>query len=99
MEFDVDAAIPSITIPLSGSDAFLSDFSQAYHKTFEESLYGRHYADYAMLPPNFDRYSPGDQARIYNRMVAVLEAAQQGVNLDQNVPLPVGNLPLGVTSV
>ena len=93
-EFDVDEIIPSLTIPLSGSDKFVCNFSLAYHKTFEESLYGRHYADYTRLPLNFERYSRDDQARILNRMLAVVEAARQGIDLEQNAPLPVEALTL-----
>jgi Protein of unknown function (DUF4058) len=94
VEFDVDSVIPAMTIPLNGSDSFVCDFSLAYHKTFEEALYGRHYADYTRLPLNIDRYSTDDQARILNRMLAVLEAAQHGLDLEQNAPLTVKALPL-----
>ena len=50
--------------------------------------------DYAQLPLNFDRYRPDDQARIANRMLAVLKAAQDGIGLEVSAPLPVEAIPL-----
>ncbi|MEZ4869054.1 MAG: hypothetical protein R3C14_47470 [Caldilineaceae bacterium] len=49
--------------------------------------------DYSQLPLHFDRYSPADQARIANRMAAVLQAARDGVDLESG-PLPAGALSL-----
>jgi len=73
-EFDVDAPIPAMSIPLSGGDALEFDFGLPYRKTFEETLYGRQLVDYSQLPQNFDRYSEADQTRIARRMLAVIEA-------------------------
>jgi Protein of unknown function (DUF4058) len=92
---DVDVRIPIADIPLNSDDLLSFDFGEAYHKTLNETRYARRFVDYTRLPLNFDRYSPDDQAHILNRMIAVLEAAQQGVDLDTLAePLPVGELPL-----
>jgi hypothetical protein len=89
----VDASVPPVTIPLSAGDKIVFDFGAAYRKTFEEGLYG-YDLDYRQLPLNFERYSPADQTRIACRMVAILKAAQAGIDLDANAPLPVEALPL-----
>ena len=93
-EFDVDAPMPSIKIPLKGTDVLEFDFSIPYEQTLSQYFYAEELADYTKLPLNFDRYSPDDQARILNRMIAVLEAAQQGKDLEVLAPLPAGTLPL-----
>ena len=59
-----------------------------------ETPYGELFVDYTRLPLNFERYSRDDQARILNRMLAVVEAARQGIDLEQNAPLPVEALTL-----
>jgi hypothetical protein len=92
-EFDVDQAIPTVTIPLNSDDVLPFNFDRPYQKTYTETLYGLELVDYRQLPQHFDRYSPADQARIANRMVAVLQAARDGVDLESG-PLPVGTLPL-----
>jgi len=92
--FDVDQAIPTMTIPLNVGDTFTFDFGVPYAKTFEELLYGVELVDYSQLPLNFDRYSPDDQARIAARMLAVIEAAKRGANLETDGPFPVTLLPL-----
>lgn len=51
-------------------------------------LYGLETVDYAVLPHNFDRYSSADQTRIARRMLAVLDAAQAGADLEAG-PFPV----------
>jgi len=84
----VDKPIPTVPIPLSGKDKLEFDFSVAYNKTFEETLYGMRYVDYSQLPLNFDRYSRDDQMRILVRMTAVLHAVSQGIDLEANAPLP-----------
>lgn len=63
----------------------------AYRKTFEEALYG-YDMDYRRLPMNFDRYNKDDQARIAVRMIAVLEAATNGLDLETG-PFPVKPVP------
>lgn len=96
-EFDIDQPIPTVTIPLNADDALHFDFDAVYQSTFETFFYGQERVDYTHLPLNFDRYSPDDQARILNRMIVVLEAVQQGVDLDKlTEPLPVGELRLDV---
>ncbi len=90
---DVDEPLPALTIPLLGADGLVYDFGTPYHKTLSDALYGLELVDYAHLPLNFERYSPADQARIANRMLAVLEAQAQGLDLESG-PFPVGDLPL-----
>jgi hypothetical protein len=92
-EFDVEQPIPTVTIPLNGDDALRFNFDQPYQKSYTETLYGLELVDYSQLPQHFDRYSPADQARIANRMVAVLQAARAGVDLETG-PFPVGSLSL-----
>lgn len=97
-EFDVDAPIPEVAIPLNGDDVFHFDFGKPYQKTFEETLYGLERVDYRQLPHNFERYSEADQQRIANRMIAVVEAADARVDLESlSEPLPVGDLSLTET--
>jgi hypothetical protein len=92
-QFDVDEPLPTLTIPLLVEDAFAFDFGVAYSKTFLEMLYGNE-VDYRQLPLHFDAYSPDDQARIAARMVAVVQAAEAGVELDTAAPLPAQSIPL-----
>ncbi len=90
--FSVDEPLPTVDIPLNGDDVLEFDFGPAYSKTFEEVLYGN-IIDYRQLPTHFDRYREDDQARIISRMLAVLEAAQAGRDLEQ-APQPIETLPL-----
>lgn len=93
--FDVDQSIPEVDIPLSSDDVLSFDFGIAYEKTLTESRFSQIFlTDYTQLLLNFDRYSPDDQARIVNRMIAVVKAAQAGVDLETHAPLPVESLPL-----
>ncbi|MEZ4735871.1 MAG: hypothetical protein R3E79_52950 [Caldilineaceae bacterium] len=86
--FDVDEPIPTLTIPLTAGDALSFDFGVPYRKTFDEALFGLELVDYGQLPVNFNRYSKTDQTRIAARMLAVLEAARAGVDLETG-PFPV----------
>lgn len=81
-EFDVDEPIPTVQIPLNGSDVLTFDFGPAYHKTLAETFFAYEFVDYSQYPVNFERYSPEDRQRIATRMVAVLEAARDGINLE-----------------
>lgn len=90
--FDVDAPIPIIEIPLKANDVLKFDFGAIYHKTLEEGMYG-YSLDYARLPVNFDRYSEADQTRIAARMLSILEAVRDGIDLETG-PFPVKPLPL-----
>lgn len=93
-EFCVDEPIPVMAIPLNDGDYIEFDFGEAYRKTYEEMLYGmEEWADYSQMPVNFDRYSEADQARILNRMLAVVKASRNGVDLE-TAPFPVENLSL-----
>lgn len=92
VSFDVDKAIPKVKIPLNAGEALEFDFGVPYRKTFQEALYG-YDVDYRHLPLNFDRYQPADQTHIAARMLRVLKAAQQGLDLEQG-SFPVEPLPL-----
>lgn len=91
-EFDVDAPIPPMTIPLNAGDKLEFDFGRVSQKSYEEILYG-YDMDYTELPMNFDRYSKADQRRIAARMLSVLEAACNGVDLESG-PFPVKDIEL-----
>ena len=91
---DVDTVLPTITIPLNADDYLDLDMDTVYQTTLDATPYHRLFVDYTQLPLNFDRYSPDDQAHILNRMIAVLEATQQGKDLEVLAPLPVATLPL-----
>jgi hypothetical protein len=92
-EFTVDTPIPTVSIPLSGEDRLAFDFDAPYQRLFQDMLYGLDTVDYATLPLNFDRYSPADQTRIANRMLAVLTAAESGADLEAE-PFPAAALSL-----
>lgn len=82
VQFDVDDAIPTVTIPLNDGDVLRFDFDAPYQKTYRETLYGLEIVDYRRLPTHFDRYSPSNQQRIAVRMIAILEAAMRGETLE-----------------
>ncbi|MEZ4863131.1 MAG: DUF4058 family protein [Caldilineaceae bacterium] len=92
-EFDVDEPIPTVPIPLNAGDQLHFDFGAPYRKTVEEELYGLEFVDYRELPLHFNRYSKDDQARIAVRMVTVLEATVNEIDLETG-PFPVQALPL-----
>ena len=94
-EFAVDELIPTVIIPLNGSDRIGADFGAVYRKQYEEMLYGLETVDYAELPVHFDRYSEADQQRIVTRMLAVLEAAAHGTDLEKldDIALPLMDVP------
>lgn len=85
--FDVDTPIPTVTIPLQRDEALAFDFNVPYQRTFEESFYGLQ-IDYSELPHNFDRYLPHDQRRIALRMLSVIEAARDGLDVETG-PFPL----------
>ncbi len=93
-EFDVDREIPTVKIPLNGSDVLDFDFNAPYRKTLAEMLYGLEWVDYSQLPLNFDRYSRDDQVRILARMLFILDAARQKFDLEQLEILPTEPIPL-----
>ena len=92
IEFGVDEPIPTVAIPLNGPDLLLCDFDHVYQTTFATGFLGD-LVDYGQLPPHFDRYSPADQARIARRMLAVLNAAQAGADLEAGA-FPVAEVSL-----
>lgn len=87
-EFDVDEMIPQTDIHLNGSDVLTIDFDAIYQHTFAAAHYGQRFVNYARLPVNFDRYHAYDQARILNRMLAVVEAAKTGHDLEASECVP-----------
>jgi hypothetical protein len=94
LQWSVDAPLPTVKIPLKDGDILVFDFDSAYQRTFEGALYGYdRELNYRELPMGFDRYTLDDQARIANRMLAVLRAAQNGTDLTA-APLPAEALPL-----
>ena len=93
-EFDVDAPIPPVKIPLNGPDVLSFDFQAAYNKTFAETLYGMQLVDYSQLPLHFEKYSRDDQTRILSRMIALRNAQRNNENLESDsVPLPAPLIP------
>lgn len=80
-QFDVDVPIPVVQIPLNAGDTVACDFDGVYQRTFEEALYGD-MVDYGLMPPRFNRYRREDQARIAARMLAIIKAAQAGIDLE-----------------
>lgn len=51
--FDVDEPIPTVDLPLAGSDKLTFDFDAPYQQTFASLSYFRNRADYEHEPPNF----------------------------------------------
>lgn len=71
--FDVDEAIPRITVPLAGDDTLYVAFGDVYQQTFASlPAYGRR-VDYEQIPQRFHTYSPDDQNRIHERMRLINE--------------------------
>ena len=93
-QFDVNQKIPTTTIPLLDDDSVEVDFDLPYQQQYMDLLYGLKIVDYTTLPLNFNRYSLDDQARIVNKMLAIVEAHQQGVDLE-NIVLDLPKYPLG----
>lgn len=93
-EFGVDMPLPTVDIPLNAGDVFQFDFDALYQKMFVEMFYGDE-VDYSLLPSNFETYSEADRLRILARMLAVIEAAERGEDLEQADIAPVEGLSLG----
>jgi hypothetical protein len=92
--FHADTPMPKVDIPLNTGDVLTFDFNVPYQTTYQEQLFGLEMVDYSEFPLSFGRYSEDDQARIACRMLAVLKAVREGVDLESAGPLPVENLPL-----
>ncbi|MBZ0281653.1 MAG: DUF4058 family protein [Anaerolineae bacterium] len=74
--FRVDDFIPSITVPLAGSDQITLDLGAVYNHTFMSNFaYGLHIVNYEVLPEGFDTYDEEDQQRIRHRMALVAQAS------------------------
>lgn len=91
--FSVDEIIPIITIPLHGQDLVDFNLHAAYQATFTRIRYGKSLdtlIDYQQIPPNFDTYRLSDQQKILKRMLAVMDAANRGVDLEgAAIPLEI----------
>jgi hypothetical protein len=92
--FDIDDPLPVVDIPLNGDDVLRFDFGLPYQRTVQEQFFTLEHVNYRQLPLHFERYSEADQARIVCRMLAVLKAVREGINLETAAPLPVELLPL-----
>ncbi|MEM6282098.1 MAG: DUF4058 family protein [Chloroflexota bacterium] len=87
-EFDVNAPIPTLSIPLNAGDVLAFDFDAPYQKTFEDMLYGLELVDYDELPHHFDRYSEPDRAQILALMIATRNHLQSGDDLESDLEVP-----------
>ncbi len=90
--FDVDEVIPTPEIALNGDDRLTLPLDLPYHTTLQHALYGLERVDYAVLPLRFERYREHDQARILNRVLAVLQAWKAGLDLESG-PFPALERP------
>lgn len=80
-QFQVHEPIPQMRIPLWGSDAIVCDFDAAYQRVFADMFYGDR-VDYSQLPGQFDSYTLPQQTIILNLMLAIIEAAERGEDLE-----------------
>jgi hypothetical protein len=87
-QFDVDASVPTVTIPLKGEDRINFNFGEPYNKTFTELLLGLQHVDYSQLPAQFAHYSYADRRRILNRTIGIIEAAQRQADLETSAIQP-----------
>jgi hypothetical protein len=92
-QFDVDAPLPTVTIPLQDHDKIDFNFGIPYHEAVQMELFTVEFVDYSRLPQHFERYSLADQQCIVARMLAVLEAANQGIDLETG-PFPTQSISL-----
>ncbi len=75
----VDEPLPTILIPLAGNDSLTLDMNAVYHHSFSSLTSFSVRVDYEQLPRNFERYTPADQKRIWERM----QAAQRTLSTEQ----------------
>ncbi|MEQ8674997.1 MAG: DUF4058 family protein [Aggregatilineales bacterium] len=66
--FNVDEALPTISLPLADDEAITVDIGQIYERTFNSRRLFQILADDSKFPINFDTYSEEDQRRIHTRM-------------------------------
>lgn len=92
-EFAVEETIPIIQIPLHANDVLAFELDKAYDATYQRVLYGvslETSVNYRELPPNFKKYQRTDQQKIIKRMLTVIDAAQNSIDLEgDTVPLPI----------
>jgi len=92
--FAVDDPIPTVDIPLNAGDILRFDFDAPYQRTLEELFFAFELVDYSTLPLHFERYRRDDQMHILARMMAVLKAAKNGLNLEEGAPFPIDDISL-----
>lgn len=80
--FRVDTPLPTLPIPLAGTDTVMTDFDGVYQRTFGNLAAYSLRVDYEQFPLNFASYAPTDHSRIQARMTAVQQAFAQGVDLN-----------------
>ncbi|NDJ54661.1 MAG: DUF4058 family protein [Chloroflexi bacterium] len=85
----VDQTLPRIQVPLLEGDTCTIDFETSYQRHFQRAPLHNRLVNYAELPPNVDRYTAEDQARIRARMEAVARAVASGKDLEQG-PFEIG---------
>lgn len=71
----VDEALPSLSIPLMGTDIVSLDFGAVYQTTLADDRRPSLLLDYSEPPVNFDTYAPNDQACIHEVMSRVRETS------------------------
>ncbi|MBI1279301.1 MAG: DUF4058 family protein [Anaerolineaceae bacterium] len=70
--FHVDQAIPTVKIPLKGTDSITVNFQTVYNQTYESIKVFSYRVDYDSLPVGMDNYDATDQKQI----LAVMERAK-----------------------
>jgi hypothetical protein len=83
-QWHVGEKLPTLKIPLNGNDQLIFDMDNHYQTMFSRAFYGD-YVDYAQVPPNFDHYSDTDRAYILSLMIAIHDAHQQKIDLENGV--------------
>jgi hypothetical protein len=85
--FVVDEPLLPIEVPLSGAASVAVNFGDSYHTSFNNTLAFADRVNYVKEPPHVERYRPADRHRIWARMLAVIDAARAGQDLERG-PLP-----------
>ena len=70
--FSVGESLPTISIPLAGTEIVVTNFDEIYQSCFEIERMGLG-LDYSLLPERFETYSADDQQRIKTRMAEIAQ--------------------------
>lgn len=93
IDFGVEEEIPTVPIPLLDQDIVQMELNAVYYTTYERALYGidpKTQVNYRVFPANFQNYTLADQQKITKRMLTVIDAAQNGIDLEgDTVPFPI----------